>query len=165
VSPPCTPMEHPRIGGEDTSLSPSAVMGRGTPPHRRGGRPPVDLGDPQQRNTPASAGRTARTPGSAARSPEHPRVGGEEGAGQCCAPHRCGTPPAPAGRTSFRPRSASIPSEHPRVGGEDQILAAARVPGAGTPPYRRGGRPQRGSLAHRLGNTPVSAGRTQPVRW
>ena len=132
------------------------------------------------RNTPASAGRTARGPSRAAPTAEHPRVGGEDHCSSSRSQVRFGTPPrrrgghdlrglveladrntpASAGRTSPPGRSSKTGSEHPRVGGEDAGIAADLEAACGTPPRRRGGRTRRGPLVLRLRNTPASAGRT-----
>ncbi len=50
--------EHPRVGGEDSSLLSGMTGSSGTPPRRRGGRRGVARSSGRLRNTPASAGRT-----------------------------------------------------------------------------------------------------------
>src|SRR5690606_10336593 len=50
----------PRVGGEDPSSPTSVSSPAGTPPRRRGGRPHRHRRRSHPRNTPASAGRTAR---------------------------------------------------------------------------------------------------------
>src|SRR5690606_28050125 len=83
----------PRVGGEDTATATAWSRRRGTPPRRRGGHPHQGPGAGPRRNTPASAGRTPTRPPRTARSPEHPRVGGEDRVSSV-APVACGgTPP------------------------------------------------------------------------
>ncbi len=182
TSAPRTPAraEHPRVGGEDHSVASVLMYSIGTPPRRRGGRQSWSRNDDGDRNTPASAGRTAPPCPSSGRSPEHPRVGGEDPDSLSAADRTCGTPPrrrgghqplrrgrlvdrntpASAGRTTLRLRSAARHAEHPRVGGEDAGLVPVPAEQQGTPPRRRGGllRVPRGWCSDR--NTPASAGRT-----
>ncbi len=175
--------EHPRVGGEDASPPSRPDSCRGTPPRRRGGRLRPGEPRPGRRNTPASAGRTARRPRRSTRSSEHPRVGGEDTTQSSVSACRTGTPPrrrggqlgaeglrdvarntpASAGRTGPHAIRCVLEWEHPRVGGEDTHRRARRAACRGTPPRRRGGRrPDRGlQCLHR--NTPASAGRT--ARW
>ncbi len=173
------PREHPRVGGEDDrDCLPVAEM-LGTPSRRRGGpllfrRVGAALGNTprrrggrdrpgqlrlQERNTPASAGRTARpTPRRRAGS-EHPRVGGEDAPALDAAPRRTGTPPrrrggprrpldrdrlardtpASAGRTMAGSGRTTPAPEHPRVGGEDVGILLLGTVVFETPLRRRGG--------------------------
>ncbi len=75
---PGGPPEHPRVGEEDHASISTDAGCAGTPPHWRGRLHVVRGVGTEQRNTPASAGKTtSRT--SRTRSPaEHPRVGGED---------------------------------------------------------------------------------------
>ncbi len=70
--------EHPRDGGEDTTLTKLGRKHGGTPPRWRGGRRGRLLDLRAQRNTPAMAGRTVGGLAIVIRSPEHPRDGGED---------------------------------------------------------------------------------------
>ncbi len=172
--------EHPRVGGEDSRSAPVMTRGFGTPPRRRGG-PGLRMRDrPSGRNTPASAGRTCSSMPSAPRSPEHPRVGGEDYDAILKGSSPAGTPPrrrggrrpqlgrggcrrntpASAGRTGAARAVPSPPAEHPRVGGEDWALGPSNRSVAGTPPRRRGGLSGRATAGAALRNTPASAGRT-----
>src|SRR5690606_14699058 len=174
----------PRVGGEDTATATAWSRRRGTPPRRRGGHPHHGPGAGPRRNTPASAGRTPTRPPRTARSPEHPRVGGEDYAPCRTTCSLIGTPPrrrggraapvhdvpgdrntpASAGRTTAAPSASSRASEHPRVGGEDSVVRSSSVRGCGTPPRRRGGRHERLPRDRGPRNTPASAGRTTTGR-
>ncbi len=181
ASRPCS-AEHPRVGGEDICAIRSASSSSGTPPRRRGGRPrgSVDVG--HGRNTPASAGRTAKWTAKNPPWKEHPRVGGEDEGTYRRALIAEGTPPrrrggrirwrlhgwddrntpASAGRTLTRSHLRGPSPEHPRVGGEDELTRAVASVSAGTPPRRRGGRPLSTAGQGAQRNTPASAGRTLP---
>src|SRR5690606_25039872 len=155
--------EHPRVGGEDYAPCRTTCPPIRPPPRRRGGHPHQGPGAGPRRNTPASAGRTPTRPPRTARSPEHPRVGGEDYAPCRTTCSLIGTPPrrrggraapvhdvpgdrntpASAGRTTAAPSASSRASEHPRVGGEDSVVRSSSVRGCGTPPRRRGGRHER----------------------
>ncbi len=172
--------EHPRVGGEDICLGTSAGVAGGTPPRRRGGREQLRTTGHDERNTPASAGRTRCTRRSPLPAAEHPRVGGEdvsyekkENPVHGTPPRRRGGPPpesrgrtgrrntpASAGRTTAAtPRPYAGP-EHPRVGGEDISAQKYTILPSGTPPRRRGGRSTRWGRSAARRNTPASAGRT-----
>ncbi len=183
----------------------------GSPPHRRGGQtlgmlaiagmrdtPRVGRGGLQsgkritldERNTPASAGRTRVGRPGAAGEPEHPRVGGEDGRVVGVEPAVGGTPPrrrggrrrrrgrrvwrrntpASAGRSPGASATADSTPEHPRVGGEVPMSIGPAKEQTGTPPRRRGGPWSHASVADRERNTPASAGRSRPssrrrARW
>ncbi len=113
--------EHPRIGGEDFNGRHIASVSVGTPPHRRGG-PGGQGGDVDaQRNTPASAGRTAR---GSCRWPcpsEHPRIGGEDVPWGMPSRLAAGTPPHRRGGRPPRRRPAPVPRNTP--------ASAGRTPG------------------------------------
>ncbi len=151
--------EHPRVGGEDIAPTGDITLNDGTPPRRRGGLVRVFADDLADRNTPASAGRTARgSPGRSSTS-EHPRVGGEDLVEAGNYARDCGTPPrrrggrrlvrhgpdprrntpASAGRTPKPPAKPKPKPEHPRVGGEDRSSHRISPHRSGTPSRRRGG--------------------------
>ncbi len=172
--------EHPRVGGEHATGPAIPVRRSGTPPRRRGARfGPAGTRD-RYRNTPASAGSTARTTRRCGCTPEHPRVGGEHDLGTLRASQEDGTPPrrrgaregpafiggaprntpASAGSTSGRRPCCCCRAEHPRVGGEHSGAGAALVSLTGTPPRRRGARRHSGPRPRAPRNTPASAGST-----
>ncbi len=156
--PGCGP-EHPRVGGEDPGRYGVPGCQRGTPPRRRGGHRPCVSAHREDRNTPASAGRTGRLITRNSCPAEHPRVGGEDCALTALYARRYGTPPrrrggrergehrrehprntpASAGRTSGEAGPGGTRPEHPRVGGEDVKSTARTLVNVGTPPRRRGG--------------------------
>ncbi len=130
--------EHPRVGGEDPSARRITRSMDGTPPRGRGGLTggkgrPVGV-----RNTPASAGRTARTRPRRCACPEHFRVGGEDNLGMAILAHLDGTPPRRRGGPS-RSMSPGVIQRNTPGGGEDRSLHGGCPFGLGTPPRRRGG--------------------------
>ncbi len=178
------PPEHPRVGGEDVFTWGRLSSVTGTPPRRRGGLAVLDHEHLCGRNTPASAGRTTRAGCTSGRSPEHPRVGGEDANSIVSKVSKYGTPPrrrggphhrryggvadrntpASAGRTSAACSTPSATSEHPRVGGEDLARVSRVGAGGGTPPRRRGGQDDADRQRAVRRNTPASAGRTPAPR-
>ena len=132
--------EHPRVGGEDPYAVRQHEELDGTPPRRRGGLLAQLEEVDRERNIPASAGRTGPTSSDGSKSPEHPRVGGEDRQG------------------NETPRSRS---EHPRVGGEERGLSLCRSVDGGTSPRRWGGRPACSGQGLPDRNTPASARRTR----
>ncbi len=176
--------EHPRVGGDDPIPEDSVLLPFGTPPRRRGGLGAAPRYGRDERNTPASAGRTPGLSGSVAGVPEHPRVGGEDWgrAVRMCPPS--GTPPrrrgglgghvdreelrrntpASAGRTWAAATAGSGCAEHPRVGGEDPATLSHAAIETGTPPRRRGGPALNAFGPACRRNTPASAGRTRRRR-
>ncbi len=173
--------EHPRVGGEDTTVLAVPSAARGAPPRRRGRPGGDDAGRHGDRSTPASAGKTRWWDWAPQTPSEHPRVGGEDyivpllGAGTVGAPprrrgrrvewgprHTAGrSTPASAGKTRPCPAPPPSPAEHPRVGGEDSVTGVQVPLRNGAPPRRRG-RLSRANAApspHR--STPASAGKTE----
>ncbi len=88
-----SPAEHPRVGGEDEDMDLEDFLNDGTPPRRRGGRLLAVLPEGDDRNTPASAGRTRNGAAPRCTWPEHPRVGGEDAALHWTGSGTGGTPP------------------------------------------------------------------------
>ncbi len=70
--------DHPRVGGEDWARSRIVSSGLGSPPRRRGGRARRIRRTPDDRITPASAGRTWTGPPTTPSPTDHPRVGRED---------------------------------------------------------------------------------------
>ncbi len=155
-----SPPEHPRVGGEDVVWDDGIGLPFGTPPRRRGGPRRPWRGRCTRRNTPASAGRTARSARSARTSAEHPRVGGEDINGDTAVDANGGTPPRRRGGPYAPCFTTCSLRNTPASAGEDGEESGARGDGDGTPPRRRGG--HGASVRRRSGprNTPASAGRT-----
>ncbi len=172
--------EHPRVGGKDEHPDMTITRAHGTPPRRREGRGQDQRGPAQDRNTPASAGRTQAERLRRPRAAEHPRVGGKDPVPGASPALPSGTPPrrregrhprvddrpvgrntpASAGRTQpVQPERVDV-AEHPRVGGKDMVAEQTGQSQIGTPPRRREG-PASGLAVDLLcRNTPASAGRT-----
>ena len=134
--------EHPRVCGENVSVSGAVIKLKGTSPRMRG-KPehPCFLGL-LQRNIPAYAGKTTTTPSMTNPCSEHPRVCGENRLTMFCRRSFCGTSPrmrgkpqgklclsvnvrnipAYAGKTEAQVLLHEVDSEHPRVCGENGFL-------------------------------------------
>ena len=70
--------DHPRMRGEDSDVRSSAVTWTGSPPHARG-RHDRDRRDTRTpRITPACAGKTRRSRLGGGKTPDHPRMRGED---------------------------------------------------------------------------------------
>ena len=153
--------EHPRVGGEDEVSTLSTTWRHGTPPRRREGQTRPVLRSRAERDTPASAGRTAGWRRGRHRGSEHPRVGGEDTSNDVQDLRADGTLPRRRGGPRVESGSATAGGT-PRVGGEDQCLQPDSPIHSGTRPRRRAG-PEPGlpgAVARR--NTLASAGRTPP---
>ena len=73
-----TDLDHPRMRGEDPTNCANLLRGVGSPPHARGRQVGDDFVDGDARITPACAGKTRRYPLASGRSPDHPRMRGED---------------------------------------------------------------------------------------
>ena len=133
------------------------------------------------RNIPAYAGKTWAPSPIMRRTPEHPRVCGENVsnakrwarssgtsprmrgklADWTCANFGDRNIPAYAGKTFKSAWSPSTSSEHPRVCGENGVQTVAMPPRVGTSPRMRGKRPRVPSSSRRQRNIPAYAGKTQ----
>ena len=69
--------EHPRVCGENWRWCSALILISGTSPRMRGKHFSCLTDRKTQRNIPAYAGKTPRSPGGYAAGPEHPRVCGE----------------------------------------------------------------------------------------
>ena len=134
----CTPVDHPRVGGEKRRPTFCCRGRRGSPPRGRGKEPYGEVRWIGQGITPAWAGKRApqRCLSSSAR--DHPRVGGEKltspsvwratpgspprgrGKGHLPRQFRCGRgiTPAWAGKSCPARSRSRRWRDHPRVGGE-----------------------------------------------
>ena len=177
-----TPAEstHPRVGGEDVTVSVQSRCNDDSPPRGRGRPRTQRRAGPVGRLTPAWAGKTRRPWPWGRGAPTHPRVGGEDrmtdrGAGwtydspprgrgrpfeEPAGPKRGRLTPAWAGKTHVGASINGPRPTHPRVGGEDTELHGVESLRVDSPPRGRGRRRLRagGRLRHRL--TPAWAGKT-----
>ncbi len=179
--------DHPRVRGENDDTHGRVQPQRGSPPRARG-----ELGCPRLPIhlwgiTPACAGRTVIPSPRTDRSPDHPRVRGENPvivqvtvAGLGSPPRargehtiqrqqrrQIGITPACAGRTTGGTAGSKSGGDHPRVRGENATETKLAIATQGSPPRARGepGRPLSRRPRPRI--TPACAGRTDlaMVRW
>ena len=149
---------HPRVGGEQTGGSMATTMRAGSSPRGRGTVIHAGFFPRADRFIPAWAGNRTPTDRKTNMSPVHPRVGGEQTAGQRgflavpgSSPRGRGTGfsphgadavprfiPAWAGNSSAKPQWTACPPVHPRVGGEQQRARAASFGSIGSSPRGRG---------------------------
>ena len=74
----CSSSDHPRMRGEDASNRGTSLSPRGSPPHARGRRGSHGVERPEQRITPACAGKTFVNWVRDWTVPDHPRMRGED---------------------------------------------------------------------------------------
>ena len=135
---------HPRVGGENCTVSKTNADLAGSSPRGRGKRPRPDRSSHLSGLIPAWAGKTIRRAFRGRRSGAHPRVGGENTLRQGAGPlmrgssprgrgkrHQQAEPdqrgrliPAWAGKTRPACPPWSRRSAHPRVGGENAAPAS-----------------------------------------
>ena len=95
---PRSEADHPRMRGEDARSIPSRMPEGGSPPHARGRRVRRREPRPGRGITPACAGKTPRRRGSDSRTPDHPRMRGEDSTFLDGFGRRRGSPPHARGR-------------------------------------------------------------------
>jgi len=176
----CTPGEHPRVRGDDSTAPVSPTGSPGTPPRARGRPGPSGAGTGPGGNTPACAGTTGSGGCASPGRTEHPRVRGDDTRVTIAAPAPVGTPPrargrletvqhpqqrarntpACAGTTPPRASPTASGAEHPRVRGDDGRISGRSHPAPGTPPRARGRQHFSGQVQQVERNTPACAGTT-----
>ena len=117
-------------------MSSSAGTSGGSPPHTRGRCGfTVDF-NPNQRFTPAYAGKIVSWREGVPCREVHPRIRGED----CCLPgwFLSGFTPAYAGKIPFTTTWNSTLQVHPRIRGEDQVQECWQNKDEGSPPHTRG---------------------------
>ena len=155
---------------------------KGSPPHARGRLAKWLWQKIKDWITPACAGKTYTRSGMFSRTPDHPRMRGEdarmvfesEGGGgspphargrrRGCRTrsHRTGITPACAGKTRWISHAGRDAGDHPRMRGEDILVTARLSVPDGSPPHARG-RQYGSDWAARPGRiTPACAGKTEP---
>mgnify|MGYP001679252812 CR=1 FL=1 len=125
--------------GEDPPVPGLRYPPTPSPPHARGRPVLLRLCESNCRITPACAGKTKKSPKKDSKSPDHPRMRGEDTIGTFGAlshtgspPHARGRPwkhegrferaritPACAGKTPARRPTSGLSGDHPRMRGED----------------------------------------------
>ena len=154
------PAEHPRVCGENGTVTKTPGQTAGTSPRMRGKLFCVHGRVEFCRNIPAYAGKTCSHPANTGTLWEHPRVCGEnrmfmtlgllgggtsprmrgkrqEGTGHSMV---AGNIPAYAGKTHGRISQAVTEAEHPRVCGENHSASGMSPRALGTSPRMRGKR-------------------------
>src|SRR5690606_33464379 len=140
------PVGTPRVRGDDGGADPVASGKDGTPPRARGRPHRRQVRGRVGGNTPACAGTTLTPSGPPSRTPEHPRVRGDDDGRTLEGYAAVGTPPrargrlitpvfstdslrntpACAGTTRCDQRMQGTSTEHPRVRGDDPGPAPTR---------------------------------------
>ena len=130
--------DHPRMRGEQVSISVPRVPAVGSPPHARGAAESKRNAQGPVRIIPACAGSRRAQRSARGRTGDHPRMRGElarqTGTG------RAGRGITPACAGSRRPRRACslTHQDHPRMRGEQQWKTFWAVVAPGSPPHARG---------------------------
>ena len=168
------------MGGENIPQKFRPSREQGSSPRGRGKRFEAKGERARWRLIPAWAGKTNGDSTSAASSPAHPRVGGENreaferynvvggssprGRGKPGLEDLCGRHlrliPAWAGKTFCPGRSASSRGAHPRVGGENPANSPRAILISGSSPRGRGKLDHAGAAGGRHGLIPAWAGKT-----
>ena len=172
--------DHPRMGGEKSSLSSASLHGPGSPPRGRGKGFAAVGGGLEQGITPAWAGKRIRRPDTERAYWDHPRVGGEKvlqlpvfQSPLGSPPHRRGKgyrefgidisdriTPAQAGKSCSDCRCSNRRWDHPRIGGEKCTQPRPAPTVTGSPPHRRGKDKAEHLVQHHIGITPAQAGKS-----
>ena len=178
---PCQGWDHPRVCGENSAPRSAPAPAKGSPPRVRGKRAPAPTVLPQNRITPACAGKTVYEYWLGNLPQDHPRVCGENmppsvyydahegspprvrGKRKVGVPHICRPriTPACAGKTDRHYHLRGLRQDHPRVCGENSPKTAPECEAPGSPPRVRGKRLKLRMCGSRRRITPACAGKTQ----
>ena len=156
------PPEHPRVCGENLCATWDTQGLAGTSPRMRGKprqHPPTPKG---RRNIPAYAGKTPSKPVPMDKTPEHPRVCGENNMLLINFEPEFGTSPRMRGKPLGVYRGHFMHPEHPRVCGENPTVEPIRTNPRGTSPRMRGKLRRRPRHRRTGRNIPAYAGKTNP---
>ena len=93
--------DHPRVCGENSSLSKMALLQVGSPPRVRGKLANNVTSELSVRITPACAGKTLKSIKKFQNNKDHPRVCGENPQVYCREPAPVGSPPRVRGKRNF----------------------------------------------------------------
>ena len=175
----CSRRKHPRVCGEELTISWARPLREETPPRVRGRKGNSRNPPSRMRNTPACAGKNAAMGKSNRYQQKHPRVCGEESTGPHDSNSSTETPPRVRGRKLhallYRRNVGNTPAcagkkfytivgrrslwKHPRVCGEELPPTATNSPFSETPPRVRGRIRGRGQIEYAYRNTPACAGK------
>ena len=173
--------DHPRVGGEKSSITGTRWAKLGLPPRRRGKVHDFDQIGRSAGITPARAGKSPASTASAFRFRDHPRVGGEKAIPANATSAPAGSPPRGRGKeleamgkdekTRITPAWAgksppaggllSGPQDHPRVGGEKHLSENPTEQKLGSPPRGRGKVMNHSETGVSPGITPAWAGKSR----
>ena len=146
--------------GEDLTCRKARLTMNGSPPHARG-RPTCSyafLSD--GRITPACAGKTTTWRRTPTKSPDHPRMRGEDVQSGRGPRGWNGSPPHARGRRRQTRRGVPIGLDHPRMRGEDTEKRTGPKRSAGSPPHARGRHGKTYGAKKKCRITPACAGKT-----
>ena len=177
--------DHPRMRGEDSLTTGPPPPFNGSPPHARGRLDEVAGGLLDRRITPACAGKTHPQAHRLSKSPDHPRMRGEDLMAYVREIEEAGSPPhargrqsmhrrlkrrrritpACAGKTAFLQPHRTLPGDHPRMRGEDFARSTIASSRSGSPPHARGRLTIDRRRSPDSGITPACAGKTTTRRF
>jgi hypothetical protein len=172
--------DHPRGCGDDPWYVDNNIPLPGLPPRVRGQPAGHGIGDKTDRTTPAGAGTTPTPRSSSTRTPDHPRVCGDDGTGlviivlQVGPPRVCGDdgvqntdgaeilgpPPRVRGRRADHRRDLAGDRTTPACG-DDCSTKPPSLRDSGPPPRVRGRRARQQVRTPRVRTTPARAGTTR----
>ena len=155
-----TGRDHPRVCGENKSITAIALKRPGSPPRVRG-KPFVCA--PRLRRcgiTPACAGKTWRDRNFDSWRGDHPRVCGENRNLNETLTEALGSPPRVRGKPEPIKTIDTSNRDHPRVCGENPPFLLSTQNARGSPPRVRGKHAHTRRAGKRHGITPACAGKT-----
>ena len=152
--------DHPRGCGENAFSRWCSARTCGSPPRMRGKPAPEPPEMPQDRITPADAGKTLRRSCAGRREEDHPRGCGENSSPCIFTLLSYWITPADAGKTQYRSLSRISAEDHPRGCGENCSAGTGQVSPSGSPPRMRGKHGGRVQEFRAARITPADAGKT-----
>ena len=172
--------DHPRTGGEKGCSANGISHQLGSPPHRRGKDHETKGRNIMKGITPAQAGKSSWRCSRHCPEWDHPRTGGEKGAGIRPPHYHLGSPPHRRGKVMNPSKTGALPGitpaqagkragrispsgkswDHPRTGGEKRPCSIQKHTVWGSPPHRRGKGRYLGMVEQQLGITPAQAGKS-----
>ena len=156
--------DHPRVCGENITLSYRLRSLSGSPPRMRGKRFRVAAEGCRKRITPAYAGKTKPTCKPPSAKKDHPRVCGENYSVTALHRRVKGSPPRMRGKLSLIMPTVLNSEDHPRVCGENTASSLTAQNRIGSPPRMRGKRANKTAEVGVFRITPAYAGKTPFLR-
>ncbi len=152
--------EDPRVRGDDASSMRSTAPASGGPPRARGRRSRGQGRRARSGRTPACAGTTSAATTSPMRTPEDPRVRGDDSSRSTTLAPRSGGPPRARGRHRGARRGAGHGGRTPACAGTTSASCGTADGMGGGPPRARGRPRVLPPPGRRRGRTPACAGTT-----